>query len=109
MSRAKTLLESLWIISIIIPPKVRVPRKRRIILLFLESPHHLLVPNRIVRWLVVGATLKKWPPGNTGVTAPRGKRRKDLGNKFWWVGLVRFVWGRMKRSGRFVETTVQVK
>lgn len=82
MSRAKTLQESVWITSIIIPPKVRVRRKRSIIPLFLESPHHLLVPNRIVRWLVVGATLKKWPPGNTGVTAPRGKRRKDLGNKF---------------------------
>ena len=29
MSRAKTLLESLWIISIIIPPKVRVRRKAK--------------------------------------------------------------------------------
>ena len=44
-----------------------------------------------------------------------GSARKEterLGQQFLvgrWVGLVRFVWGHMKRSGRFVETTVQVK
>ena len=85
MSRAKTLQESVWITSIIIPPKVRVRRKQSIIPLFLESPHHLLVPNRIVRWLE-RCHVEKMAPGGSGFTAPRGKRRKDLGNNFWWVG-----------------------
>ena len=77
MSKAKILQESVWITSIIIPPKVRVRRKRSIIPLFLESPHHLLVPNRIVRWLG-RCHVEKWAP-----VAPGLRLRAERDGKTW--------------------------